>query len=110
MKGHINIKDFKVGERIQGVYLIRTIHVKLTNSSNKKYLDINFSDKTGNINAKLWDLKDDYNDEFKENTLVKVKALLDYENLIYSLTHCSLNSVQSVGYQPLRSNLKLERQ
>ncbi len=35
MKGHINIKDFKVGERIQGVYLIRTIHVKLTNSSNK---------------------------------------------------------------------------
>ncbi len=76
MKGHINIKDFKVGERIQGVYLIRTIHVKLTNSSNKKYLDINFSDKTGNINAKLWDLKDDYNDEFKENTLVKVKGCI----------------------------------
>ena len=30
--------------------------------------------ETGNINAKLWDLKDDYNDEFKENTLVKVKG------------------------------------
>ncbi|AID43958.1 3'-5' exoribonuclease [Candidatus Arthromitus sp. SFB-mouse-Japan] len=113
MKGHINIKDFKVGERIQGVYLIRTIHVKLTNSSNKKYLDINFSDKTGNINAKLWDLKDDYNDEFKENTLVKVKGCilswqgsmqLKIENLSNDFDKEYINIDDYVQCAPMDSN------
>ncbi len=74
MINHINIKDFKVGQKVEGIYLINNINVKITNSNNKKYLDITFSDKTGSINGKLWDLRDDYKDDFKSNTLVKVKG------------------------------------
>ena len=55
MLEYVNIKDFKVGQRIKGVYLIKSVSVKITNSNNKKYLDITLSDKTGDINAKLWD-------------------------------------------------------
>ncbi len=74
MLNHINIKDLNVGSKVEGVYLIKNIFVKVTNSNNKKYLDITLSDKTGNINAKLWELKDDYNNEIKENTLVNIKG------------------------------------
>ncbi|BAK80575.1 3'-5' exoribonuclease YhaM family protein [Candidatus Arthromitus sp. SFB-rat-Yit] len=113
MKDHINIKDFKLGQRIQGVYLIRSINVKLTNSSNKKYLDINFSDKTGNINAKLWDLKDDYNNEFKENSLVRVKGCvlswqgvmqLKIENLSNDFEREDVNIDDYVQCAPMDSN------
>ena len=74
MLEYVNIKDFKIGDKIEGVYLIKSILVKVTNTNNKKYLDITLSDKTGNINAKLWDLSSDYNNEFHENSLVIVKG------------------------------------
>lgn len=70
----VNIKDFKVGDKIEGIYLIKNILIKVTNSNNKKYLDLTLSDKTGDINAKLWNLKEDFNNEFMENTLVSVKG------------------------------------
>ena len=47
------ISDLKAGENISGIYLLRNAELKL--SSNKKnYLDIVFTDKTGNIPAKWW--------------------------------------------------------
>ena len=84
MLEYINIKDFKVGQRIKGVYLIKSVAVKITNSNNKKYLDITLSDKTGDINAKLWDLKEDFNNnEFLENTLVCVKGcVLSWQSIM----------------------------
>ena len=84
MLEYVNIKDFKVGQRIKGVYLIKSIAVKITNSNNKKYLDITLSDKTGDINAKLCDLKEDFNNnEFVENTLVCVKGcVLSWQSIM----------------------------
>lgn len=84
MLEYVNIKDFKVGQRIKGVYLIKSVAVKITNSNNKKYLDITLSDKTGDINAKLWDLKEDFNNnEFVENTLVCVKGcVLSWQSIM----------------------------
>ncbi len=79
--GYVSIKDFKIGQRINGVYLVKSIVIKTTNFNNKRYLDITLSDKTGDINAKLWDLKDDYNNNFVENTLVSVKGyILNWQN------------------------------
>ena len=79
----MKINDLKVGQKINGVYLIKNISVKLTNSNNKKYLDITLSDKTGDINAKLWDLKDDFKNEFLENSLVYVKgSILSWQNTL----------------------------
>lgn len=81
MLEYVSIKDFKIGDRIEGVYLIKSILVKVTNSNNKKYLDIVLSDKTGSINAKLWDLNSDYNNDFVENTLVSIKGyVLSWQN------------------------------
>ena len=78
---YVSIRDFKVGQRVRGVYLIKSIVVKVTNSNSKRYLDIILCDKTGDINAKLWDLKDDYSNDFVKNTLVNIKGyVLSWQN------------------------------
>lgn len=114
---HINIKDLKVGQKIKSIYLINNINLKVTNSNNKKYLDITFGDKTGNINAKLWDLKDDYSDEFKNNTLVCVKACvlswqgsmqLKIESLSYDFNRDEVNINDYIKCAPIDPNDMLE--
>lgn len=67
-----NIIDFKVGEEITTFFIIKELNVK-TSSNNKKYLDFTLSDRTGNINAKLWDVKEDLKD-YKVGSIVKVKG------------------------------------
>lgn len=67
------ITEFTVGEEIQGFYIIKALNVK-TSSNNKKYLDFTLADKTGEVNAKLWDVKDDYEELYQTGVLVKVRG------------------------------------
>jgi len=67
------IAEFTVGEEIQGFYIIKALNVK-TSSNNKKYLDFTLADKTGEVNSKLWDVKDDYEDLYQTGVLVKVRG------------------------------------
>jgi len=54
----IPIKDLKQHEIINGIYILRRKELK--EASNKKYyLDLTFSDSTGEINGKLWDATED---------------------------------------------------
>ncbi len=69
------INEFQVNEVIIGFYLIKQLEVKL-GSNGKKYMDIVLSDKTGEINAKLWDVTEAHQEELKSQILVKVKALV----------------------------------
>lgn len=57
---HKNIKDFVVGERGSGAYIVVSHSVKPTKTG-KPYLDISLSDKTGTINGKLWDIPANFN-------------------------------------------------
>lgn len=67
------IADFNVGEEIQGFFIIKALNVK-TSSNNKKYLDFTLADKSGEVNAKLWDVKDDYEELYQTGILVKVRG------------------------------------
>lgn len=67
------IAEFLVGEEIQGFYIIKALNVK-TSSNNKKYLDFTLADKTGEVNAKLWDVRDNYEDLYQTGVLVKVRG------------------------------------
>jgi 3'-5' exoribonuclease len=67
------IAEFGVGEEIQGFFIIKALNVK-TSSNNKKYLDFTLADKTGEVNAKLWDVKDNYEELYKTGILVKVRG------------------------------------
>ena len=72
----LKIKDFNQGMRIEGIYLIKSLDFKTTNSNNKKYIDLYLCDKTGEINAKFWDAKDEDRDRLKENFLAKVSGVV----------------------------------
>ncbi|MEW8955007.1 3'-5' exoribonuclease YhaM family protein [Clostridium sp.] len=73
---NIKIMNLEEGKRIESFYLIKSIDCKTTNSNNRKYLDINLCDNSGEINAKLWDVREDEDKVLKNNTIVKVKGMI----------------------------------
>jgi 3'-5' exoribonuclease len=72
----ISIKDLKQDENINGIYILRRKELK--EASNKKfYLDLTFSDNTGEINGKLWDVTEDISLSMPLNMLYYVNARVD---------------------------------
>jgi 3'-5' exoribonuclease len=72
----IPIKDLKQDENINGIYILRRKELK--EASNKKfYLDLTFSDNTGEINGKLWDVTEDISLSMPLNMLYYVNARVD---------------------------------
>jgi 3'-5' exoribonuclease len=67
------ICDLQAGNRVDGFYLIKSVLCRVS-SNNKKYYDFTFADKTGEINAKLWDAEENEDNIYIENKLVKVRA------------------------------------
>lgn len=67
------ISSFAVGEDIQKFFLLRAYNLK-TSSNNKKYLDLELADSTGEINAKLWDMNEDQVDAYKPGDIVKIRG------------------------------------
>lgn len=65
------IKDFKVGEEVTGYYLVKAKNVK-TSSANKPYIDFTLQDITGEVNAKLWDVKGDVEAQYNPGEVVKI--------------------------------------
>ncbi len=77
---HINIIDFKEGMSVISFYLVKNAEVKIANVSKKKYLDVILTDKTGEVNAKVWGMEEDALDVFKIGKLVKIKAMVKIWN------------------------------
>lgn len=67
------IAEFNVNERIEGYYLIKEIEVK-TASNGNNFLDIKLCDKTGDINAKLWDCKEEDIISYTKDSIVKIRG------------------------------------
>jgi len=67
------IKEFSIGEEITEYFLVKDKNVK-TSSANKAYIDFTFQDISGEINAKLWDVKGDIEKIYCPGEIVKVNA------------------------------------
>lgn len=77
------INQLEAGKRIDGFYVIKSVDCKTTNSNNKKYLDFTLGDRTGEINAKLWECNDGEENAYSENMLVKVRGtVVSWQNSI----------------------------
>ncbi|WP_333473039.1 OB-fold nucleic acid binding domain-containing protein [Crassaminicella thermophila] len=68
-----SINAFQNGDEIQGFFILKRIERKLS-ANNKNYLDITLSDKTGEINAKLWDCEEGQENMFPAKSLIKVRG------------------------------------
>jgi len=72
----VAIKDLKLGETINGIYILRKKELK--EASNKKpYIDMVFSDNTGEIQAKIWEAGEDVFSRLQLNMLYYVNAKVD---------------------------------
>lgn len=72
-KSNKNVSELKPGEKAEGFYLIKSFDVKKT-TNGKQYIDIEFVDKTGAINAKIWDYTKENEDLVNSNSIVKVRG------------------------------------
>lgn len=73
-----SISELKSGEKAEGFYLIKNFEVKKT-TNGKQYIDMELVDKTGSINAKIWEYTKENEDIVSENSIVKVRGeVLDW--------------------------------
>ncbi len=102
---NIQIADFNAGDEIQSFFILRAMNIK-TSSNNKKYLDMTLADKTGEINAKLWNVENGEESTFKAGQLVKVRGTVTLwqNSLQFKITKMRLTSetdnVDVVDYVP----------
>jgi len=67
------ITELKAGEKVEAFFLIKSFDVKKT-TAGKQYIDINLVDKSGEINAKIWDYSKETENIVIENSIVKVRG------------------------------------
>jgi 3'-5' exoribonuclease len=67
------VSELQANDKIDGFYLVKSAELK-TSSNNKKYMDFTLADKTGEINAKLWEVEEGDEELYSSNMLIKVRA------------------------------------
>lgn len=67
------ICELQANDKIDGFFLIKSAELK-TSSNNKKYMDFTLADKTGEINAKLWEVEEGDEELYTGNMLIKVRG------------------------------------
>jgi len=73
------IQDFKENDRIVGHYLCRQKQT-LKSRAGKNYLSLRLQDRTGAVDAKVWDMNNDVQD-FEEGDFIKIDGVvLTYNN------------------------------
>ena len=102
----IQIVDFKIGRSIQGFYLCREKHLRHTQTGDL-FLDMIFSDSTGTIPGKLWDLADKFQDRFESGDPVAVKGKVTQFNEKLQLTVTQVNHATDRQYSKYGFSLDL---
>ncbi|MCD6436138.1 MAG: HD domain-containing protein [Clostridiales bacterium] len=69
----ILISEFEAGKRVVGFYIIKSINLK-TSGNNKKYLDLNLMDKSGEINAKIWGVSEESEKVYSAGSVIKLEG------------------------------------
>lgn len=69
----MQIATFENETEILGFYMLRSFEIK-TGKTNKQYADLKLEDKTGQINAKIWNTEGINADDYSEVMAVKVKG------------------------------------
>lgn len=71
----MNFTQFNKNGGVEGFCLIKTVDRKMT-AKGVPYLDLTLADPDGEINAKLWDYKEELHGEFAANDLIKVRGTI----------------------------------
>lgn len=104
------IRDFEVGERIEGFYLIRELNLR-TSSNNNKYFDLTLADKSGEVNAKIWNIQDGQENLYAAGDIAKIRGdvtLWMDQTQLKIIKHRPMQEDDTVDYNLLVSAAPLE--
>lgn len=104
------IRDFEVGERIEGFYLIRELNLR-TSANNNKYFDLVLEDATGHINAKIWNIQDGQEKLYETGDVSKIRGdvtLWMDQMQLKIIKHRPKNEEDEVDYKLLISSAPYE--
>ncbi len=104
MKKISTITDFKEGQTIQGFFLCVEKHLRHTRGGDL-YLDLILRDRTGQVNAKVWDNITKFHEKFDPGDPVAVAGEVDTfqdrpQLVIKKINRASVQSYGRYGYDP----------
>ncbi len=68
-------RDYRDGDNVEGFFLVKDFQEKL-GKNNSKYIDLVFSDDSGDINGKIWNAKDVSQYDCEIGSVVKVRGVV----------------------------------
>ncbi|NOZ75944.1 MAG: HD domain-containing protein [FCB group bacterium] len=100
----VHIKAFQEGDKIQGFYLCTEKHLR-TSRAGEPYLDLTLRDRTGQIQAKVWDKVQELTARFESGDPVavrgRVESFQDHLQLIVKkINRASIQTYGRYGYSP----------
>ena len=69
------IRELNEGEQVERVFLVRAKQGLVTKNGNP-YVSLKLADRTGEIDAKIWDRADDLSARFKKDDFVRVRGVV----------------------------------
>lgn len=78
------IKDLRAGDKIDVFLLVKSFDVKKT-TAGKQYIDMTLVDKTGEINAKIWEYSKESEDIVSSASIIKIRGEVNEWNGVYQL-------------------------
>jgi len=92
-EAHIWVKDLQENKQISGLYLVKVKRQGVTKKGDP-YLSLTLGDRTGEVEARVWDRASEWAALFNEGEIVEIKGLTNsYRNQI-QLTLSSLKPAQ----------------
>jgi len=90
---HRFIKDFKEGEVIESLYLVRQKFFDIAKNG-KPYISLELTDRTGMVNGRRWDAEKSIFDSFRVDDFVKVKGRVE---IYKKYPQLNLDSLERAG-------------
>ena len=104
MKSTTSIDKFKEGESIQGFFLCFEKHIRHSRNGDL-FIDLRLRDKTGSINAKIWDNVNELKKKFNSGDPVAVSGIIELfmdrpHLIIKKINRASVQYYGRYGYDP----------
>ena len=98
------IADFQANQSITTTFLVKSKEIK-SKKSGEPFLSLTLGDKSGELDAKMWDNVEEVEHTFERDDFVKVKGLVQvYRNrpqlTIHKLRRCEEDEVDFADYFP----------
>ncbi|WP_341876811.1 3'-5' exoribonuclease YhaM family protein [Defluviitalea saccharophila] len=93
------LKDIRDGEQVIGHYLCKQKQT-LKSRTGKPYISLKLQDKTGLVDAKIWDIHNEI-DEFEENSFIKIDGVVSVFQGEYQISIRRLRVSMEGEYDPM---------